>query len=102
MGSVTTDRPELSARHALLLRRNGVLLTLKTFPASALVLHLPKIVLHNLGWLRGSMREGLGRAHLAAWGQVVRMLPATLSKRRAIQRRRRAGRRELGRVVTTD
>ncbi len=100
MGSATTDRPELSARHALLLRRNGVLLTLKTFPASALVLHLPQIVLHNLGWLRGSVREGLGGAHLAAWGQVLRMLPATLRKRRAIQRGRRVGRRELDAAVT--
>jgi len=41
MGSATTDRPSLNARHALLLRRNGLILTLKTFPASALVLHLP-------------------------------------------------------------
>jgi GT2 family glycosyltransferase len=102
MGSVTTGRAQLSARHAMLLRRNGVLLTLKTFPASALVVHLPRIAVHNLGWFAGSVRDGLGRAHLVAWGQAVRMLPATLRKRRAIQRRRTIGRRELGAVVTTD
>jgi GT2 family glycosyltransferase len=101
LGSATTGRPELSYRHALLLRRNGVLLTLKTFPASALVVHLPKIVAFNLGWFAGSVRDGLGRAHLAAWGQALRMLPATLRKRRAIQRRRTVGRRGLGAAVTT-
>ena len=102
MGSVTTDRPELSRRHALLLRRNGVLLTLKTFPASALVVHLPRIVFFNLSWLVGSVRDGIGTTHFAAWGEVLRMLPATLRKRRAIQRGRTVGRRELGRAVTTD
>jgi len=102
MGSATTDRPALGARHAMLLRRNGVLLTLKTFPLDALVLHLPKIVLHNAGWMRGSVREGLGRAHLRAWADVLAMLPRTLRKRRSIQRGRRVGRRELGAAITTD
>jgi GT2 family glycosyltransferase len=102
MGSATTDRPALSRRHALLLRRNGLLLTLKTFPASALVLHLPRIVLFNAGWCVGSVRVGLGSTHLAAWRNALAMLPATLRKRRAIQRRRTVSRRELGDAVTTD
>jgi hypothetical protein len=102
MGSATTERPELSARHALLLRRNGILLTLKTFPLSALLVHMPQIVVHNLGWFRGSVRDGLGRVHLAAWREALRMAPATLGKRRAIQRSRTLGRRELGAVITTD
>lgn len=102
MGSATTARAELSAKHALLLRRNGVLLTIKTFPASALLWHLPRIVVFNAGWFVGSVREGLGRAHLAAWGQALRMTPATLRKRRAIQRSRTVGRRELAAAVTTD
>ncbi len=102
MGSATTDRPSLNSKHALLLRRNGLLLTLKTFPATALFLHLPRIVLFNLGWFVGSVRDGLGREHLIAWGQALRMMPATRRKRRAIQRRRTVGRRELDAVVTTD
>lgn len=101
IGAATTERPELKPRHAMLLRRNGVLLTLKNFPASALLLHLPRIVLFNAGWFVGSVRDGLGRAHLRAWREALRMLPATLRKRRTIQRGRRVGRRELDAVVTS-
>jgi len=59
-------------------------------------------MLYNAGWFVGSVRDGLGREHLAAWVQALRMLPATLRKRRTIQRRRTIGRRELDAVVITD
>ena len=102
MGSATTDRAELRPRHAMLLRRNALLLTLKNFPPSALALHLPRIVYFHVGWFVGSAREGLGRVHLRAWREALGMLPSTLRKRQAIQRGRKVGRRELDAVVTRD
>lgn len=101
-GSATTEREGVSERHALLLRRNGVLLPVKDFPAGAWLRHWPRFLVHHLGWLRGSMREGLGRVHLRAWAQALGMLPRFLAKRREIQRARRIGVAELDRVITTD
>jgi GT2 family glycosyltransferase len=99
-GSTTTDRaPD---RHAALMWRNSLLLPLKDFPAGAWLRHWPRIAWHNLGWLRGSIREGRGRLHLRAWWQALRVAPGFLRKRREIQRGRRVGLAELDRVITTD
>ena len=62
---------------ARLLRRNGLLLPLKVFPAAALLRYWPRILWHNLGWLRGSLRDGTGRAHLRAWRDAVGGSPSS-------------------------
>lgn len=99
MGSATTDRPEVSERFAALLRRNGILFLLKDYPARALVVHLPEILCHHLGWFVGSVREGLWRAHLTAWWGALRWAPAFWRKRAEIQRGRRVSVRYLDAII---
>lgn len=100
IGGATTSA---NARYfGMLQRRNQLLIVIKDYPGRALVLHLPKVLLHHLGWLVASVRDEMVREHLRALGQVVRMLPATLYKRRVIQRRRRAGLERLDRVISPE
>ncbi|HWV87240.1 MAG TPA: glycosyltransferase family 2 protein [Capillimicrobium sp.] len=87
VGGATTNRN--AAFFGMLQRRNQLLLVIKDYPARALWLHWPKIALHHAGWLVASVRDGVLPGHLRALVQVVAMLPATLRKRRAIQRGRR-------------
>jgi hypothetical protein len=87
VGGATTNRN--AALFGMLQRRNQLLLVLKDYPGRALWLHGPKIALHHAGWLVASVRDGVLPGHLRALVQVVAMLPATLRKRRAIQRGRR-------------
>lgn len=101
-GSATTLRGGVSDHHARLLRRNGLLLPLKDFPAAALLRYWPRILWHNLGWLRGSLRDGTGRAHLRAWRDAVGVLPEFLRARREVQRACHAGAAALARVITSD
>jgi GT2 family glycosyltransferase len=86
----------------MLQRRNQLLIVIKDYPGRALALHLPKIVLHHLGWIVASIRDEMLVDHLRALGQVVRMLPATLYKRRTIQRRRRVTLPRLDRVISPE
>src|SRR4051794_25266891 len=88
VGGATTSKR--STYFGMLQRRNQLLLVVKDYPARALVVHLPKILLHHAGWLVASVRDGVLPSHLSALRQVVAMLPATLRKRREIQGRRRA------------
>src|SRR4051794_27227017 len=97
VGGATTSRR--AAFHARLQRRNALLMVAKNYPTGALARHLPRVAAHQLGWLMRSRREGRGREHLAAWGEALRMLPATLRKRRALQRRRRVGLDRLNAVI---
>jgi GT2 family glycosyltransferase len=93
VGGATTNRR--AGFFGMLQRRNQLLLVIKDYPGRALVRHAPKIVLHHVGWLVASVRDGVLPDHLRALGQVMTMLPATLRKRRAIQRGRRV---PLGRL----
>jgi GT2 family glycosyltransferase len=100
VGGATTNRN--AAFFGMLQRRNQLLLVIKDYPARALLRHAPKIVLHHAGWLVASVRDGVLGGHLRALGQVVRMLPATLRKRRAIQRRRRVDLARLDAVMSPE
>ena len=59
----------------------------------------PRILWFQLTWLPRNVAAGAGRQHLRAWREVARALPATLRKRRAIQRRRTASAADLARVI---
>jgi GT2 family glycosyltransferase len=69
--------------------RNALVTLLKDMPASELLRSVPKIALYNWGTLSAARREGYARRVLQAFGSFLRMVPATLSKRRAVQRGRR-------------
>jgi len=97
VGSATAGREP--GRFTPLIIRNQVLITIKNWPLPLLLRWGPRIVFFELKWLPFNALHGMGRAHLRAWGEVIRALPATLRKRRAIQRRRTTGWRELARVI---
>ena len=100
VGGATTSR---NARfYGRLQRRNTLLLIVKDYPAGGIARHLPGIVVPHAGWMVASMRDGVARDHLAAWGQALRMLPATLRKRRVIQRRRRVGLARLDAILSPE
>ena len=73
---------------------------MKDFPLRAIILHLPAIVVHHVGWLVDSVRKGLGVWHLRAFASALRNAPKMLSKRAAIQRARRVDLAYLDSVVT--
>src|SRR5262249_49318541 len=68
--------------------RNGLVTLLKDLPASVLIRSLPKIALYNWGALMAGRREGYARRVIQAYSSFIRMIPATLRKRRAVQRAR--------------
>jgi GT2 family glycosyltransferase len=82
----TVSRASDSTRFYL--TRNALITLLKDLPASILLRSLPKIGLYQLHLLREARTEGSGGTVLRAWGAFVRSLPATLRKRRRVQRRR--------------
>jgi len=97
MGGETARRtPE---RFARLQARNALVFVAKTFPRWALVRHGWKVALHHALWLGAAIREGRGRAHLGAWADAARALPAALRARRQIQAGARASRAELEALV---
>jgi GT2 family glycosyltransferase len=81
-------------------RRNNVWMVLKNYPASALALYAPLLVVNHAGLVYVAVRDGMARAHFAALWAALRGLPRVLRQRRAIQRGRRIGRRELEPLVT--
>ena len=97
VGGATTGRD--ARRFGRLQRRNQVMLVLKDYPARALARYGPAVVVHHLLWLAASVRDRMLLAHLGAWAEVVRTLPATLRKRRAIQRGRRVDHARLRAIV---
>jgi len=100
VGGATTQR---NARfYGRLQRRNQLLIVVKDYPARALACHAPKVALHHAGWLVASVRDGVLVDHLQALGEVVRMLPATLRKRRAIQDGRRVPIARLDAVMSPE
>ena len=100
MGGATTDR--VSDLGTYLRRRNMIALVLKNYPARSLLRHSPALALEQLLGLALSVVQGTLRAQLRAWRDALRQLPATLRKRRAVQRRRVVGPAQLERLVTGD
>jgi GT2 family glycosyltransferase len=98
IGSATTGRDW--PHYAELVVRNQLIVVLKDFPGLLLLLHLPRIVFRQLKWLPWNARRGLARPHLRGLIAAARMLPATLHKRRQIQRSRTVSVRELGRALS--
>jgi GT2 family glycosyltransferase len=76
-------------------RRNQLLLVTKNLPASVLVRHGWKILLHQLILLGASVRDRQVREQFEAWSGFLVALPGALRSRRAIQASRRVGRAEL-------
>jgi GT2 family glycosyltransferase len=68
--------------------RNALVTLLKDLPASVLLRSAPKIALYHWGQLSTARREGYARRVLRAYASFIRMVPATLRKRRAVQRDR--------------
>jgi GT2 family glycosyltransferase len=79
------------------LTRNALITLLKDLPASILLRSLPKIVLYQLHLLREARAEGSARTVLRAWGAFIRGVPATLRKRRRVQRGRQV---DVGEIET--
>jgi len=97
VGSATAGRQP--GRFTPLIIRNQILITIKNWPAPLLLRSWPRILFFELKWLPFNALHGMGRHHLRALAGVVRVLPATLRKRRAIQRSRTAHWRELARII---
>jgi GT2 family glycosyltransferase len=81
-------------------RRNNVWMVLKSYPASALLRYAPLLLVNHAGLVYVAVRDGMARAHLRALWAAARGLPRVLRQRRAIQRGRRVGRRELEPLIT--
>lgn len=96
-GSATTGGAP--GRFTTLIVRNQILVMVKNLPAALALRWLPRIVWWQAYWLVGNVRHGIGAHHRAALREVLRELPGALRKRRAIQRSRIAGARELARII---
>jgi GT2 family glycosyltransferase len=98
LGSATTGRDQ--GRYAQMIVRNQMVVVLKNFPGWLLLRNLPRILLFELKWLAFDVLHGLGRAHMRGALAAARLLPATLRKRRRIQRSRTASLRHLQRAFS--
>lgn len=79
------------------LRRNQLWMVLKNYPGRSLARHGPAVLLFNLVAVANAGRR-IGLV-LRAYRDALAGLPRVLSQRRAIQRGRRAGHRELQSIV---
>jgi GT2 family glycosyltransferase len=82
--------------------RNALVTLLKDLPTPVLVRSLPKIALYHWGALSAGRREGYGRRVLQAFTAFLRMVPATLRKRRVVQGARAITPAEFAALVRTD
>jgi GT2 family glycosyltransferase len=82
--------------------RNTLVTLLKDVPASVLLRSLPKIALYHWGMLIAGRKRGVARTVLRAYGSFLRMVPATLRKRRAIQRVRKVPPQAFAARLRTD
>jgi GT2 family glycosyltransferase len=97
VGSATAGAA--AGRFTPMIIRNQILITIKNWPLPLLLRNAHRILFFELKWLPFNALHGMGRHHLRALAGVVRLLPATLRKRRAIQRTRTADWRALARVI---
>ena len=82
--------------------RNGIWVVAKNYPLSALLRHGHRFIgaqAHHLVWAIQERRVGV---FARAWRDALRGMPAILRKRRAVQRSRTVGLRELERVIGVD
>ncbi len=100
MGGATTGQRR--RYYNTLQRRNQILIVVKDYPPDALVRHLPKVLLHQAGWIVAAARDGALREQLRSIGGALRLLPRMLRKRRAVQRLRRASLADLDAVMTPE
>ncbi len=98
MGSATIGRG-MSAFTRYQLTRNSLWLIARDYPASALVRHTPRLAYVQAASLASAWYDGQLDAWWRGWRDAVRGLPAALSDRRGVQRRRRVGVRGLEAVV---
>jgi GT2 family glycosyltransferase len=82
--------------------RNSLVTLLKDLPGTLLLRSLPKIALYNWGTLSAARRDGQGRRVIRAFGAFLRMIPATLRKRRTVQRARRIEPADFAAQLRTD
>jgi GT2 family glycosyltransferase len=100
MRGATTGKQK--PRYRLPQRRNQLWLLVKNYPARALLVHAPEILVLNAGVFLQDLLDGVVGATLRGWLDAVRGLPKILRKRRAIQGSRRAGLERLNAVVTPE
>jgi hypothetical protein len=98
MGSATIGA-RLEGRTLYLNWRNAVWLVAKDYPAGALVRHAPALILLQAKNLAKAVRDRQLGLWVAVWRNALRGLPAILRRRRAVQRSRRIGVRELERIL---
>jgi GT2 family glycosyltransferase len=84
------------------LARNTLITLLKDLPASLLLRSLPKLVLYQLHLLREARADGFSRTVLRAYGAFLRRLPATVRKRRRIQRERAISPAAMGSALISE
>lgn len=95
-GATLGDITPFSLYH---LRRNQLWLVVKNYPAASLLRHGPAVLAFNLHALLLAVRKRQLGLVLRAYRDACRALPATLAKRRAIQRSRVVGSAGLDLVV---
>jgi GT2 family glycosyltransferase len=82
--------------------RNTLVTLLKDLPASLLLQSLPQIALYHYGQLVAARKSGVARTVLRAYSAFVRAIPATLRKRRSIQRAREITPAAFAEQIRTD
>jgi GT2 family glycosyltransferase len=75
--------------------RNQLWIIAKDYPASALVIHAPDLILGQAANLLVAVRQRCVRTWVRAWRDALAGTPAVLRKRRAIQSTRRGSRAAL-------
>jgi GT2 family glycosyltransferase len=98
-GGTVGRRPEASRFYLV---RNALTTLVKDLPASLLLSSLPRILLYHWGQLTSARREGFARTVLRAYGSFLRAIPATLRKRRRVQRERALAPERFRSVVRTE
>jgi GT2 family glycosyltransferase len=103
MGSASTKRPgRPDPWFWALPARNNIWMWLKNYPRSCLLRYGHLLILNQVLAFYFAAREGMARAQLRALGSALIGVPRVLRQRRAIQARRRVGRRELERVIRSE
>jgi GT2 family glycosyltransferase len=100
VGRATSSR--ISGLAHYLFIRNTLTMVLKDYPASALLLHSPRLAMFVGKQISGSIRRGWFRQMMRALRDALAQLPVTLRKRRAVQVRTRVPRRRLDELVLRD
>lgn len=81
------------------LRRNQIWLVAKNYPLASLIRHAPAVLAFNVHAVAMAVRQRRFGLVVGAYRDALRALPAMLRKRRAIQRTRAIGPRDLERVM---